>query len=104
MKETRLMGRTSGAVIVQMTSRWRLGGRGSVTCVSLGSVERNSTAMGAEVLEFLPSCRLTGEPAKALASQLFEVAHQRKGITAEARMDAIDNAILMGLWRRVEAD
>jgi hypothetical protein len=51
--------------------------------------------MGSGLLRFQPSCRLTGKPAKALASRLHEIslAYHRNQITANERMAAVDAAI-----------
>ncbi len=91
MRTTDYMGRETGAQAVELR-------RGSVSYISLGSVERYSSeeqAMGAGVLRFRPSCRLTGKPAKALANRLSEIRldYHRGQISAEQRMAAIDAAI-----------
>jgi hypothetical protein len=91
MRTIDYMGRESGARAVELR-------RGSVSYISLGSVERYSAeeqAMGSGLLRFRPSCRVTGKPAKALVSRLHEIslAYHRNQITANERMAAVDAAI-----------
>ena len=91
MRKTDYMGREVGAQAVELR-------RGSVSYVSLGNVKRYSAeeqAISGIVYAFYPSCKLTGKPAKALASRLHEIslAYHRNQLTAEQRMAAVDAAI-----------
>jgi hypothetical protein len=91
MRETDYMGHQTGARAAELR-------RGSVSYISLGSVERYSAeqqAMGSGIWKFRPSCRLTGKPAKTLASQLHQISlsYHRGQISAEQRMAAVDAAI-----------
>ena len=91
MRKTHYMGRECGAQTVEMR-------RGSVSYVTLGSVERPSAAeqaIGAPGWRFRPSCQLKGKPAKVLAARLssIAIAYGHGEITAEQRLDAVDCAI-----------
>jgi hypothetical protein len=91
MRKTYYMGRECGAQAVEMR-------RGTISYISLGSVERPPAAeqaIGAPGWRFRPSCQLKGKPAKALADRLssISIAYGCGEITAEQRLDATDRAI-----------